>query len=1080
MKLYHLQTDETDPSNAVLVFDVHKQLIQTIHGQPGAVNVTAVEEGCNPQESFSTLPKAAVGIGSFRKQRNLAAFQDFAKSLVIDLRVEMGPASENLLGKNVELCDAHWLVSYAMGKGRALKMSITHQDDGFTPIASVAVSLEKKNGSLIPQTLSDIGSKGSVFCYLPLPIQTGLPVHINASFALQPNRRYLCERTEDDKHSRKADWNEAVLEDAVCTAYLQSLQHCSLLDTQTEVIEYFRLWPALSDVTPNLMCLLQKFYFELLKIRALPLLKTENAVIRLDQAVFLDPFLAEYTGIGKIAMKIFRQHHGEDKVVEVPQFVMESFTGTGYADFIIDKTYSHDQFFAEIFFPNIERYSADLRDPLVLYAIDLSKPTLDQLLFSTPCMPVDEKGERLRKPCDLVHPYLPFAKLFDPADQRFPCGDEYKTKQRLVALQKLGMQTTDLTWQDITERAESIQNLHNDNQPEAHLRLQQLCAFLDRKLTQEKTVKTSAGFSSAALEAQERIQEMEMLPIANKPKHFPLNWAGEQYRAGTLLSPDVSYPKTSFYLLSSTQPLVEDQYMSDQVKDFLGLSTKEIPLEHVLVQLEHAMALAPKDIALKNEEEYKELFRCSYKIYEYLQKECLKDDETADGIAAALRERNCLLIGSEFVSPLQVAFRSTGDCSPYLYCLPAELNRRFKPFMTLLGVRSKFRTDDYVQAMTLLQSEVGSLPLKGQKLDTSIQLVNQLDACMRHENLTTADVQKHGIVYIPNAKGVLQPAEELCYNDCPWLKSTNTMNFTHPSIAYQISTSLGVKTKRQEALSKHSKGIPFGQKERLTNSLRRILNTYPCDHEILKEMIQNADDAQATDIHFVKDIRHHKDTHVFENSWKKLQGPALCVYNNKPFSRSDLEGIQNLGEGSKVQDPSKTGQYGIGFSSVYHLTDVPSLLTSSPELGETLCVFDPYCSYVPGATPSEPGMRFDDLPSLREAFPDVFSCYLEEQFKLSNATLFRLPLRTRAMAERSDISKNTMTVPKLQAMLTQLKNEAFEILLFTNHLKQICVSDIDSNTGQLTNTYSVFANMSKADVGKGKSSMQLSRDIMKC
>ena len=1055
-----------DPSNAVLVFDVHKQLLQTMQGQPGAVNITSISQECNTKESFNALPQAAPGIGTVMKKRKLNAIQDVAKSLVISMKVETGSTSEILLGKNTNLSDTHWLVSYAVGKGRALKMSLTYQDDGYVPIGSVAVPLEKKGDNLIPQTLSDVGGKGSIFCYLPLPIQTGLPVHINASFAVQPNRRYLSEKTADDKHSMKAEWNEAVLEDAVCAAYLQLLQHCSHLDTGSEIIEYFRLWPALSDVTPNLMCLLQKFYFELLKTKALPLLKTDATVIHLDEAVFLDPFLAEYTGIGKIAMKIFRQHHGDNRVVEVPQFVMESFTGAGHADFIVDKTFSHDQFFAEIFFPNIKKFGADLRDPLVLYVIDLSKPTLDQLLFNTACIPVDDKGTRLRKPCDLVHPYLPFAKLFDPADQRFPSGQEYLTKERLVALQKLGMQTTDLTWQDITERAESIQNLHNDNQHEAHLRLQQLCAFLDRKLTQERSVKTSAGFSAEALDAQERIQEMEMLPIAQKPKYFPLKWAGEQYKPGTLLAPDVSYPKASLYLLSSTQPLVEDQYMSDQVKYFLGLSIKDTPLEHVLVQLEHALALDPKEMALKNEEEYKELFRCCHKIYEYLQKECMKDEETANGISAALRERNCLLVGSEFVSPLQVAFTNSGDCSPYLYSLPAELNRRFKPLMTMMGVRPRFKSEDYVQAMNVLQTEVGSSALKGQKLETSIQLVNQLDACMRYESLTTADIQKQGTVYIPNAKGVLQPAEELCYNDCPWLRSTSTMNFTHPNIAYQTSTSLGVKTKRQEALSKHSKGIPFGQKERLTNSLRRILNTYPCDHEILKEMIQNADDARATDIHFVKDVRHHKDTHVFENSWKKLQGPALCVYNNKPFSKADLEGIQNLGEGSKAQDPSKTGQYGIGFSSVYHLTDVPSLLTSSPELGDTLCVFDPHCSYVPGATPSEPGMRFDDLPSLSEAFPDVFSCYLEEQFKLSNATLFRLPLRNRAMAERSDISKNVITVPKLQTMLNQLKNEASEILLFTNHLKQVCISDIDSNTGQLTNTYSVFANMSKTDSEK--------------
>ncbi len=1064
VKLYHLLPHESDPRKAQLVFQLHKQLVQTLRGSDARLNP-------EPQtQDFSTLPQAAAGMGTVRKQRKLAAIQDVAKSLVLRVEVEAGPASDAILGKNVTLADTDWLVSYAMGKARALKMSLVQKEEGYIPIGSVAVPLQRKvEDCLVPQTLSDVGSKGVVFCYLPLPIQTGLPVHINGSFAVQPNRRYLCERTEDDKHNVKADWNEALLEDAVCSAYLQAMQHCSLLTktTDTEAIEYFRLWPSLVDVTPNLMCLLQKFYFELLKVKTMPLLKKDSALIHLDQAVFLDPSLAGDARIGKLAMSVFRQHHGEDRVVEVPEAVMDSFTGTGHVDFILDKTYSHDQFFAEVFFPNLENYSADIRDPLVLYALDLNKPTLDQMLFNTACIPVDEKGQRLRKPCDLVHPLLPFAKLFDPADQRFPCGAPYNTKTRLVALQKLGMQTTDLTWQDITERAESIQNLHNDNQEEAHLRLQQLCAFLDRKLTQERSVKTAKGFSTEARQAQERMHEMEMLPVAGKPRHFPLTWGGDQYKPGTLLSPEVAYPKTCFYLLSSTQPLVEDQYMSDQVKYFLGLSVKEIPLEHVLVQLEHALALDPKELAL-NEEEYKELFRCCYKIYEYLQKECLREEEVANGISAALRDRKCLLIGSEFVSPQQVAFSCPGDCSPYLYQLSAELNRRFKPFMTMLGVRPKFSTGDYVQAINLLQTEVGSAPLKGQKLDTSIQLVNQLDACIRHENLNTAEVQKHGTVYIPNTKGVLQPAEELCYNDCPWLKSTQTMNFTHPNIAYQTSSSLGVKTKRQEALSKHSKGIPFGQKERLTNSLRRILNTYPCDHEILKELIQNADDACATEIHFVKDARHHRDTHVFENTWRKLQGPALCVYNNQPFSRADLEGIQNLGEGSKVQDPSKTGQYGIGFSSVYHVTDVPSLLTSGPELDDTLCVFDPHCMYVPGATPSEPGMRFDDLPALRDAFPDVFSCYLEDQFKLHNSTLFRLPLRNKAMAERSDISKTVMTVNTLQNMLTQLKNESAEILLFANHLKQICISDVDSPSGALTNTYSVYAQLSEADLQKRK------------
>ena len=39
----------------------------------------------------------------------------------------------------------------------------------------------------------------------------------------------------------------------------------------------------------------------------------------------------------------------------------------------------------------------------------------------------------------------------------------------------------------------------------------------------------------------------------------------------------------------------------------------------------------------------------------------------------------------------------------------------------------------------------------------------------------------------------------------------------------------GITTKRQQTLRRHSRGIPFGQKERLTSRIKRILSGYPCD-----------------------------------------------------------------------------------------------------------------------------------------------------------------------------------------------------------------------------------------------------------
>ena len=91
-------------------------------------------------------------------------------------------------------------------------------------------------------------------------------------------------------------------------------------------------------------------------------------------------------------------------------------------------------------------------------------------------------------------------------------------------------------------------------------------------------------------------------------------------------------------------------------------------------------------------------------------------------------------------------------------------------------------------------------------------------------------------------------------------------------------------------------------------------------------MIQNADDARATQVKFVLDRRdlptlsqclvdhtNHKELHRF-------QGPALLAYNDAVFSERDWEGIQNLQQSGKAKDPFKVGKFGIGFSSVYHIT----------------------------------------------------------------------------------------------------------------------------------------------------------------
>jgi len=48
------------------------------------------------------------------------------------------------------------------------------------------------------------------------------------------------------------------------------------------------------------------------------------------------------------------------------------------------------------------------------------------------------------------------------------------------------------------------------------------------------------------------------------------------------------------------------------------------------------------------------------------------------------------------------------------------------------------------------------------------------------------------------------------------------------------------------------------------------LSGYPSTDDIVKEMMQNADDAGATRIHFICDARRHPTEMIFGDTWKHL------------------------------------------------------------------------------------------------------------------------------------------------------------------------------------------------------------------
>merc|ERR1719502_642191 len=120
-------------------------------------------------------------------------------------------------------------------------------------------------------------------------------------------------------------------------------------------------------------------------------------------------------------------------------------------------------------------------------------------------------------------------------------------------------------------------------------------------------------------------------------------------------------------------------------------------------------------------------------------------------------------------------------------------------------------------------------------------------------------------------------------------------------------------------------------------------------------MLQNADDAQSSQFKVLLSAQKFGTSSLLSPALAGTQGPALYQFDDAEFNPDDYESIQRVGDGTKMGDPTKTGQFGLGFNSVYHVTDTPMFIS-----GNDFVCFDPHETHLP-----------DSLPGLCESAADL-------------------------------------------------------------------------------------------------------------
>ena len=939
-----------------------------------------------------------------------------------------------------------WLVAYCVGKDRSIRFAAKEgQKDGLLPLAGAAALLQtNSNCNMVAK-----GIEGEAFCFLPLSISTGLPIHVNSSFAVRSNRDGIWEKTtaEDNLESR---WNDCLLQDAIPEAYFKLLSGMVDLSKNGTLLQFDRqfhdLWPRLANSRTSWKTLISSFYTKLVQ-RDLKLFWSNGKWMGISDGYILDDELRKLDD-DRVVKTL--QSLGV-YVFDLPSDVinaMKTSVDSSVTAVLQERTLSLVSFFKYFLFPNLPSISADLRNPIVHRGLRYifresteGRKKLESLYKNTECIPCSPDGRKLALPCDLINPKAEtIAILYSPEENRFPIGE--LDDSQLNALKKLGMVKDLLSWEEICGRAKSVEALAMNDREKALRRSRFLIKYLRCNM---ERLKENQGMLGSQL-----LQDIKFLPVRFiPPASYTLPWKGAEFHTIEFRSPNELFLPKDVNLIGSSCLIVDTDEKSGcgslrVLKSELGFSQRRPSCEQVLQQLE---------IARDSNANAKVKITVCEQVYKHLNDELSKNPNCS--VIEKLKNMAWLFLRGKFVENKKIALEWEGYAVPFLYRVPDKYQRDYQKLLKLTGIKKMFTSSDFLEALDSLKVCRQDSRLTPEDIKLVVTLTNELK-----NNSDKAVNQRFGKIPLPDNHCVLNNSEDLTIPESFRVKYAGNERYIHADINRNVALKLGAKQLRARRREKYGNtmSMSFGQFEKLSDRIKNILNSYPCDVGILKELVQNADDAKATEVQFIYDKRTLPHKRVLQTNANKIQGPALCVYNNKYFSEEDFNGICKLGIGSKRDDPAKTGQYGIGFNAVYHLTDCPSFLSND----NILCILDPHCEYSPEATPDAPGGRYNNIDhDFRDIFFDTVSGYLgdfDDHFPLQGSTMFRLPLRTDGQSKTSEISKLAVTDRVMMDLIEEFKKEAKKLLLFLNHVKKIGLWEINGKS-KLKPIYSVSSQL---------------------
>ena len=688
-------------------------------------------------------------------------------------------------------------------------------------------------------------------------------------------------------------------------------------------------------------------------------------------------------------------------------------------------------------------------------------------------------------------------ELFDPdkteiselliGEDLFPSG-EFRTNDILYALQKLGLQQKS-NLNTVINTAKKIKLLHSEkilNTAEA--------------TSKSKAVVQQLGNLQKENEISEKhfeiIQQIAFLKILkDSPSNYPKNlcWHGKTVRA-EFVSPKECRPSDLKNLISSTMVVCDLKVSFHSLKLLFGWIS--VPDD---LMIQHLKNISCLDTRILSSQEKTQIKRMSEDIYRYISAE--KNPKTVLNNLNKLKFFDWIWNGESFSNSSKVFLNLHSlDLRPHFFPIPEEFSSFHKLFKAT-GARNSFTEEDLVVILEKIKDKSESEKQSSnneKELKTIIDILEWISK--KKESLKKLQDRISVPIQGTNFQQVLlKPLNECMYLDT-FLEETcsdeglelegleNKVFIVNHKVTSELAKSLGIPSMTNKLLNAEEVEFEqYGQHEPLTQRIKNILEEYPDDEGIFKELIQNADDAGATEVSFVIDSRISDKNSLLDPGMAKCQGKALWAYNNAIFQESDFQNLQKLGGQTKRDISEKIGRFGIGFNVVYHVTDVPSFVS-----GSKVVFFDPYTTHLTSQIRNlaKPGIKIDFVKTRyisryqNQFYPynGMFGCQVTSEpgkpVSTFSGTLFRLPFRTQLQQDvpmKDHMSTKVYGEAAIETLISNFLSTSDTLLLFTQNVKKVKLFTLTSqNPNEMTEVISttkiipeVFNQIHYLDQSKG-------------